>query len=66
MTRREKPEPLLEGRDYYCGTCIGKRYVLCDYCVDGCRECWGKGQVKCPQCKGGEVPVPPPLDLRQG
>jgi hypothetical protein len=63
MTTERKPRVpvLLEGRDYYCGTCAGHRTVACDYCVDGCPECKGAGHVRCPQCKGGTVPVPPPV-----
>lgn len=68
MSGRKKPGPkpapivLLEGRDYYCGTCVGFREVVCDYCVDGCEECDGSGKVTCPQCNGGTIPVPTPRD----
>lgn len=63
MTRERKPKapPLLEGRDYYCGTCVSRGEVPCDYCVDGCSECFGQGTVKCPECVGGTVPVQPPV-----
>lgn len=61
--RRHGKPPLIEGRDYYCGTCAGHRLVPCQYCYEGCPECKGRGEVKCPECKAGEVPVPPPVDL---
>lgn len=63
---RRKPGPKpkeptqLEGRDYYCGTCTGHRTIPCEYCFDGCPDCKGEGRVRCPECKGGTVPVPPP------
>lgn len=50
------PGPLQEGRDYYCGRCVGRKVVDCDYCVDGCPECKRVGQVACPACQGGTVP----------
>jgi hypothetical protein len=56
------------GRDYYCGTCIGRLEVVCEFCVEGrgpgdtvCQECEGAGVVRCPQCRAGEVPVTPPI-----
>jgi hypothetical protein len=56
----QRPEPMMEGRDYYCGTCAGHERVYCPECVAGCEGCEGAGTVPCPQCKGGEIPVPPP------
>jgi hypothetical protein len=64
--KRPKPAPklqpiaMVQGRDYYCGTCTGHGSVFCDYCVDGCPECEHTGRVRCPTCLGGTVPVPPP------
>lgn len=70
MTSRT--ESLVEGRDYYCGTCAGHHVVACEYCVWGeapgprgrpvrCDDCAGTGLARCPQCQGGDKPVPPPL-----
>lgn len=71
---RRKPGPkprvpqLVEGRDYFCGTCTSHRTVACEYCVQGdttdgrCQDCDGTGRVACPECHGGTVPVPPPAD----
>lgn len=68
MKRRKRPGALVEGRDYYCGTCAGHGVVPCDFCVEGdtvdgrCGECrTADGRVVCPECHGGAVPVQPPV-----
>ncbi|MFF8495201.1 hypothetical protein ACF06O_30740 [Streptomyces albidoflavus] len=56
----KKAKPLVQGRDYWCGCCIGRKTVPCPDCMDGCEECSGRGRVQCGACRGGQVPVPPP------
>lgn len=57
---------LVEGEHYFCGLCVGRASVPCDFCVEGttrdgrCDECKGVGQVRCPTCKGGAKPSVPP------
>ncbi|GHI90043.1 hypothetical protein Sxan_74070 [Streptomyces xanthophaeus] len=42
----------------YCGTCIGRRTVRCDYCCgfdyERCRMC-KLGRRRCPDCAGGNA-----------
>lgn len=57
----EKPTPrLIEGRDFVCGWCAGRRVRACDFCMDGCPMCKGVGEVMCPSCQGGAIPLLPP------
>lgn len=56
----KRPEPMQQGRDYYCGTCAGHETVYCPDCVGGCPGCGDTGRVVCPECEGGRVPIPPP------
>lgn len=60
MSGPERPIRLQEGRDYYCGTCTGHRVIYCPDCVIGCEACEHTGHVRCPECQGGTIPVPPP------
>jgi hypothetical protein len=60
MSPRKKAPALLADRDYYCGWCAGHKVRPCEYCMDGCPECLGVGEVACPDCNGGGVPIQPP------
>lgn len=62
----QRPARLVEGEHFYCGQCVGRDRVPCDYCVEGtgpdgrCFECKGVGEVACPVCQGGTVATAPP------
>lgn len=53
----------VQGRDYHCGQCVGRLVVACDQCVVGCPECGDTGEMKCPNCRGGELPVQAPVGV---
>lgn len=45
---------------YFCGICVGREWVVCWSCWDGCETCGGTGRLKCEGCNGGYNPPPPP------
>lgn len=58
--KSKRPPRPVEGVDYFCAGCTGRRWRPCPDCFGGCDTCGTTGVVKCYVCEGGTIALQPP------